>query len=229
ALAFLADMALLILGGALKRKEMLSARLGDMLSELYLLSAVLKRFEDEGRAPADAVLVDYAMAVGLKTLEAAIDEIIANFPARPVAWLMRAVIRPDTRRRLGPSDDLARRCAGLVTEPSETRDRLTSGLYLDPERGGAMLVERAFRLVHDAEPIRRRLRKSKIRDWRAPQAKGMLTAAEIAALEAAEAAVHRAIMVDDFSPEELKPRRADRKETEPSHPTPDHRPAVRSI
>ena len=228
ALAFLADMALLVLGGALKRKEMLSARLGDMLSELYLLSAVLKRFEDEGRAPTDAILVDYCMAAGLKTLEISVDEIIANFPSRPMAWLMRAVVWPDRRRRLGPSDDLTRRCAELATEPTATRDRLTAGLYLDADRGGAALVECAFALTHQAEPIRRRLRDAKIHTWRDAVAKGSLNEAEIATLKAADDAVHRAIMVDDFAPAELKPGRTVQKEPKSSQPTRDQRQAVRS-
>ena len=228
-LAFLADMALLTLGGALKRKEMISARLGDILSELYLLSAVLKRFEDEGRVAEDGVLVDYCMAMGLKNIETAIDGVIANFPARPVAWLLRTVVPAHARHRIGPADTLTRRCAELVTEPSETRERLTGGLYLDAERGGAVLVERAFHLVHAVEPVRLRLRQAKIRDWHAARASGLLTAAEIAALQAAEDAVHQAIMVDDFSPEELKPRRGDRKETQPSQPTRDNLQAVRSI
>ena len=133
-LAFLAEISLLALGGALKRKEMLSARLGDILSELYLLSAVLKRFEDEGRVEADGVLVDYCMAVGLKTIEASIDGVIANFPVRPLAWLLRAVVPRDSKRRIGPADALTRRCAELITEPSETRERLTSGLFSAPSR-----------------------------------------------------------------------------------------------
>ena len=217
-LAFLSDVSLLTLGGALKRKEMLSARLGDILSELYLLSAVLKRFEDEGRVEADGVLVDYCMATGLKTIEISIDGIIANFPSRPMAWLLRAVVPRDAKRHSGPADALILRCAKLITEPSETRARLTSGLYLEEARGGGILVERAFRLVHETEPVRDRLHQARIRDWHAARASGLLTAAEAAALQEAEDAVHQAIMVDDFAPEELKPRR-DREEHNSSQPT----------
>ena len=203
-LAFLSDVSLLTLGGALKRKEMLSARLGDILSELYLLSAVLKRFEDEGRVEADGVLVDYCMATGLKTIEISIDGIIANFPSRPMAWLLRAVVPRDAKRHSGPADALILRCAKLITEPSETRARLTSGLYLEEARGGGILVERAFRLVHETEPVRDRLHQARIRDWHAARASGLLTAAEAAALQEAEDAVHQAILVDDFAPEELE-------------------------
>jgi acyl-CoA dehydrogenase len=227
-LAVLADMSLLTLGGALKRKEMLSARLGDILSELYLLSAVLKRFEDEGRVEADRALVDYCMAEGLKTIETSIDGIIANFPARPMAWLLRAVVPRDAERHIGPTDALTQHCAELITEPSETRERLTCGLHLGAERGGAVLVERAFRLVHETEPIRHRLRQAKIRNWHEAHASSLLTAAETAAMQAAEDAVHQAIMVDDFTPAELKPQRG-KKEEKPFRPTHDNLQAVRSI
>jgi acyl-CoA dehydrogenase len=139
------------------------------------------------------------------------------------------MIPSHAKHRLGPADVLTQRCAEIITEPSDTRERLTSGLHLDAANGGAVLVERAFHLVHAAEPVRHRLRQAKIRDWHVAQAKGMLTAAEIAALEAAEAAVHQAIMVDDFSPEELKPRRGEQKEPKPSQPIRDNRQAVRSM
>ena len=69
AFALCADMALLTLGGALKRKEMLSARFGDILSELYLLSAALKRWQDEGRQQADFAALEWCMASGFKTIE----------------------------------------------------------------------------------------------------------------------------------------------------------------
>ena len=216
-LAFMSDMSLLTLGGALKRREMLSARLGDILSELYLLSAVLKRFEDEGRERSDEVLVDWCMAKGLKTIETCIDEIIANFPSRLMAWLMRAAVPSDANRRIGPSDELSRRAAELITEPSAARERLTQGLFAGRNQGGVERLERAFRLTVEAAPIRIRLHQAKIKDWREALALGRLSAAEAASLQAAEEAVESAVMVDDFAPDELRPRcrGADRGEVLP--------------
>src|SRR5246127_1386039 len=78
AFALCADMALLTLGGALKRKEMLSARFGDILSELYLLSAALKRWQDEGRQAADLPALEWCMASGFRTIENRFEEILAN-------------------------------------------------------------------------------------------------------------------------------------------------------
>ncbi|MGH6881226.1 MAG: acyl-CoA dehydrogenase, partial [Hypericibacter sp.] len=106
AFALLTDMALLTLGGALKRKEMLSARLGDILSELYLLSAILKRWQDEGRQDSDLCLVAYAVESGYETIETRLDQVLANLPNRFVAAFARLVVLPLGRERRGPSDSL---------------------------------------------------------------------------------------------------------------------------
>ena len=107
-------MALLTLGGALKRKEMLSARFGDILSELYLLSAALKRWQDEGRQSADFAALEWCMASGFKTIENRFAEILANLPNRFVAVLLKFLIQPFGARVLGPSDrgDPSMRAAG---------------------------------------------------------------------------------------------------------------------
>src|SRR5215472_4982743 len=124
AFALAVDMSLLTLGGALKRKEMISARFGDILSELYLASAALKRWNDEGRQADDFPLLDYCLAASFATIEARFDEIIANFPIRPVGWLLRFLLQPLGPRRRGPSDRVTARCAALLTAPSAARDRL---------------------------------------------------------------------------------------------------------
>jgi acyl-CoA dehydrogenase len=97
-------MALLTLGGALKRKEMLSARFGDILSELYLLSAVLKRWQDEGRQQEDLPAVEWCMASGFKLIEQRFADILANLPNRFVAVVLKFLIQPFGARVTGPSD-----------------------------------------------------------------------------------------------------------------------------
>ena len=87
-------MALLTLGGALKRKEMPSARFGDILSELYLLSAALKRWQDEGRQQADFAALEWCMASGFRTIENRLAEILANLPNRFVAVILKFLIQP---------------------------------------------------------------------------------------------------------------------------------------
>jgi acyl-CoA dehydrogenase len=116
AFAVTADMAFLTLGGALKRKEMISARLGDALSEMYLIAATLKRWEDEGRNEADLPLVHHAAETGFNRIGQALDETIANMPARWVGWLLRPILRPRAHPR-GPSDTVTEQCAMLIYHP----------------------------------------------------------------------------------------------------------------
>src|SRR5204862_1700652 len=178
AFALCADMALLTLGGALKRKEMLSARLGDILSELYLLSAALKRWHDEGRQPADLALLEWCMASGFKTIENRLAEILANLPNRFVAVMLQFLVQPFGARVLGPSDAVTRRCAQLLLEPSAARDRLTPNLSLIDDDRGLARLEKAFVLVTGAEEIAKRMRTAQIRDWREAVAKGVITQSE---------------------------------------------------
>ena len=212
AFALAADMALLTLGGALKRKEMISARFGDILSELYLLSAVLKRWEDEGRQEADLPLLEWCMESGFATIEARFDEIFANFPNRPAAWLLRFLVLPLGLRRRGPSDRLTQACAVLLLEPSATRDRLTVDIFHGSGDDGLARLERAFDLIVKTEPLRHRMRKAHVRDVAKARAQGIINDAEAAALETAAQAVAAVIAVDDFAPEELSPRRASQGE-----------------
>jgi acyl-CoA dehydrogenase len=118
--ALVADFALLTLGGQLKRKEMLSARLGDILSELYVLSALLKRFHDEGQQDSDQVLVDYCMEAGLLRIENRLGEVLANLPNRFAAWTAKLIIQPFGRSRFGPSDGVQQ---GVLTESEAERLR----------------------------------------------------------------------------------------------------------
>jgi hypothetical protein len=206
-LAFFSDMAFLSMGGGLKRKEMISARLGDILAELYLLSATLKRFEDEGHQAEDETLVELAMAEGLRRMETAVDEILANLPARPMAWLMRLVVPGDRKAHRGPSDQLLLEAATRIVEPGPARDRLTVNMFLGDPDDGVGRLERAFNLAAEVEPIRKRLRQAHLRDWRKAAADGLVSAEEAKALDAAEQAAALACMVDDFAPGALEPHR----------------------
>jgi acyl-CoA dehydrogenase len=205
AFALCADMALLTLGGALKRKEMLSARFGDILSELYLLSAALKRWQDEGRQKEDFAALEWCMASGLRTIENRFAEILANLPNRFVAGILKLVVQPFGARVLGPSDRVVHRCAAIVLEPSAARERLTAGLAQVDDGSGLARLERAFKLVTASEVIARRLRAAGISDWKDSVAKGVITQAEGEQLAAARAAVAKVIDVDDFAPEALSP------------------------
>lgn len=222
AFALSVDMTLLTLGGDLKRKEMISARFGDLLSELYLLSAVLKRWQDEGRQDGDLPLVEWCMNSGIATIGMRFDEIFANFPNRFVAGVLRFIIHPFGPRRRGPSDSLTRACASLLLEPSATRDRLTVGLFHPDDDGGLARLERAFKLTNAAQPLRDRLRNARIHDIDQARSKGLINDSEAVQFRETEAAVAAAIDVDDFSPDKLTHR--DANPTQGGRPSPAQEP-----
>ncbi|MET4391221.1 acyl-CoA dehydrogenase [Bradyrhizobium sp. F1.4.3] len=205
AFALCADMALLTLGGALKRKEMLSARFGDILSELYLLSAALKRWQDEGRQKEDFAALEWCMASGFRTIENRFAEILANLPNRFVAGFLKLVVQPFGARVLGPSDRVVHQCASLVLEPSTARDRLTPDLAHVDDDGGFARLERAFKLVVSTDAIAKRMRAAQLSDWKEAVTKGVITQAEGEQLAVAREAVAKVIEVDDFAPETLSP------------------------
>ena len=205
AFALCADMALLTLGGALKRKEMLSARFGDILSELYLLSAALKRWQDEGRQREDFAALEWCMACGFRTIENRFAEIFGNLPNRFVAAMLKFLIQPFGARVLGPVDRVVHQCAQLILEPSAARDRLTPDLSHVEDDGGVARLEKAFLLVAGAEDIAKKLHAARIHDWREAVKKGVITQGEGEKLATAHEAVARVIEVDDFAPDALSP------------------------
>lgn len=205
AFAVLADLALLTLGGALKRKERLSARLGDILAELYLLATALKRFEDEGRPPEDEPLVHYVMQQGYQRLAEAFQGVLQNLPARWAAWLLRCLAFPFGVRRHPPSDRLAHQVAETLLQPNAQRDRLTTGLYLGEGHDEHPLrdLEVAMRRVALADPISRKMRAAGLRDAALARQQGVITDAELAQWLAMQAAVAQVVAVDAFAPDEL--------------------------
>lgn len=204
AFAVMADAALLLLGGGLKRKEMLSARFGDILSELYLLSAVLKRWKDDGHPETDLPLLHYCLRRGLATIEQRMDAIIRNLPLRPVAWLLKFFLLPFGVRQAGPSDRLVQRCADLLLEPSEVRDRLTAGLFLEAGANDSIAeLERAFELTCKLQPLNERIRNARVSGVEEALEKGLITDAEAKQLKEAQDLVARVIAVDDFPAERL--------------------------
>ncbi|WP_126445015.1 acyl-CoA dehydrogenase [Sulfuricystis multivorans] len=159
AFAFLADIALLVMGGGLKRREKLSARLGDILASLYLMSATLKRFEDEGRQAADAPLVHWAIWDTMYQAQQAFEGVIGNFPNRWVAALLRRAIFPWGHPYVVPSDALGHRAARLLLEPSATRDRLTAECFLPRDENEPVgAIELALAATLAAEPIETKIR-----------------------------------------------------------------------
>jgi len=153
-LAMLSDIAMLTLGGDLKRKERLSARLGDILSYLYLASASLKRYNDEGRKKEDLPLLQWVLEDCLYNTQQAIDNFISNFPNKIISILLRVIIFPFGTWLTKPSDATDHKVARLLQTPSDTRSRLGQGQYFTREAGNAVgLLEQTLEDILACEPI----------------------------------------------------------------------------
>ncbi|HTD29693.1 MAG TPA: acyl-CoA dehydrogenase, partial [Xanthomonadaceae bacterium] len=222
ALALMADTSMLLLGGKLKFKEKLSGRLGDVLSQLYLASAMLKRYQDEDLPVADQPLLAWAFHDAVHKIEVALSGALRNFPVRPVGWLLWALVFPWGRRAQQPSDRLGHRAAALLMSPSDARDRLADGIFLTPcENNPAGRINSYLAKVVLAEPVERKFWKAlkgsnmEALDFQGQLAKGVaegwITAEERTQLEELRVMTLDAISVDDFDPSELVAAAAQQK------------------
>lgn len=209
AYSFLADFAMLFLGGGLKRKEMLSGRFADGLTHMYMASAVLKRFEDTGRPAADQPLLEWSVRHALFETQVALDQILRNFPSTPIGLILRGIVFPLGRRYRTPNDTLTQACARILLSESEARDRLTAGVYLsdDPEDVTGCL-DFALRAVVAADDAERKLKASKrtmpygldYQSWlKQLTEEDVITAEEASLLLLASIATKRVVEVDDFA------------------------------
>ena len=214
ALALSADVAMGVLGGKLKFKERISARLGDVLSYLYIASSILKRYEDTDRPAADRPLVAWSLQYVSFQIEQALDGVIRNFPVRPVAWTLRALIFPLGQRQTLPSDQLGSKVAELICTPGEARARLAEWVYLTPgEHNNLGLADALLADVMAAEPLERKFAKAvksgqlQSHDHAAQideaRQAGVLSEAEAGQLQALHQRIADFVAVDDFDPAEL--------------------------
>ncbi|GIU04893.1 acyl-CoA dehydrogenase FadE [Shewanella morhuae] len=213
-LALLSDLAMATLGGNLKRKERISARLGDLLSQLYLASATLKRYEDEGRQTDDLPLVQWAVEDALYKLQASLDDLLDNFPAG-LGGILRVVMFPFGRPLKRPSDVLDHKVAKIMQTPCESRNRLGKGqFWTNSEHNAVGIQEQTLLDIIASEPLHDKVCKASGKrlpfmwlDKVAAEGKalGVLTDAEVQLLEKAEIGRMKSINVDDFDPAELRP------------------------
>ncbi len=214
AFAFAADVSMGVLGGTLKRREKLSARLGDVLSLLYLCSATLKRFEDDGRPEVDLPLLDWAMQDALYKIQQALQGVVANFPFLLMRGVLSALIFPLGVRLSPPSDQLGHQVSALMMQPGAARDRLTDGIYLPRDEQDALgALEAALASTLQCEPLQAVLEQARkdgkltmpdeFRRLTEARDKGVVTAGQATQLERDYALRRKVIMVDDFSSAEL--------------------------
>jgi len=196
AFAFLADVSMLAMGGALKRKEKISGRLGDVLSMMYLVSATLKRYEDEGRLREDLPLVRWAVRDALYRAQQAIEGVLSNFPLKPLATLLRWLVFPRGMSLRPPLDSRNRECAQIALEPGAARERLTAGMYLPKGNDATAVLEAAFLATVECEALDRKLREAQKNGLADP--KSVLSKEEAMQWERKEALRKEVIKVDDF-------------------------------
>ena len=162
AFALASDFAMLTLGGKLKQKELLSARLGDVLSSMYLASTVLKHFEDQGRRASDLPLVEWSVRTLMYNAQEQLHSFLRNFPNRPIAFFLRLFIFPRGLTYSSPSDELARKVVDVITHTGEARDRLCAMAYTTVEPGNPLgLLQEALELSEQMAPLESRLRQAK--------------------------------------------------------------------
>jgi acyl-CoA dehydrogenase len=206
---------MLTLGGKLKQKEHISARLGDVLSHLYICSAMLKRYESIGRPAADQAILAWAFHDAIYKIQDALRQVVDNFPNLLMRWILRIVVFPLGNRERAPGDRLTHKVAQLLLVPSDTRERLTHGVYKTPAAGNPVgMMEQALPQVIAAEPLERKLMKAiKAGDiqgitWedqvKDAVDKGVLTVEEAAISVSVRELVMEIIAVDEFDTDDLR-------------------------
>jgi acyl-CoA dehydrogenase len=212
AFAFLSDVSMLVLGGSLKRREKISARLGDILAQMYLISATLKRYEAEGRQQADAPLMHWAIWDAMYKAQQAFDGVIANYPSRLAGWLLQHAIFPWGHPYVVPSDEVGHQVAKLLIGPSATRDRLTAECFVPRTADDPVgAIELALAATLEAEPIEAKIREAEkrglfegnpvanVRDIAVAAVEtGVISAAEFEVMKRRNALRDIVVRVDDF-------------------------------
>jgi len=213
--AFATDVAMLTLGGYLKKKESLSARLGDVLSCMYLSSMVLKHYENQGRPEDDLPMVEWACRTLLYKAQEQLHSFLRNFPNRFLAGFMRLFIFPRGQTYHAPSDRLGLDIVEQMLHTSMPRDRLTNGVYRTIEPGNPLgMLQEALVLADAAEPLEKRVRVEGVKTGRVTAldmpgqiqqslAAGIITETEAAMLRDYDRRVMELIHVDDFTTEEM--------------------------
>lgn len=216
AFALLADLSMMLLGGELKRRERLSARLGDVLSHMYLASAALKRYHDLDSPDNLEPLFAWAMEESLGESESALDELLSNFPNKVLGCLLRVIVFPFGRRHTGPSDALDAEVAAVIgrAKGDPTLEELLAGCYRPQSAEDPVgALQHAYDLLGASHPLQKKLHSALKSGQVKPVAgehaidaalqAGVLQPAEAQTLRDAEAARRKVIDVDDFSKEEL--------------------------
>ena len=213
--ALMADLALFSFGGTLKRRENLTGRFADILSWMYLATATLRRFEEEGCQQSDLPFVHWAMDYSFAQMQKGFEGICENFSVPLIGRLLRITGWWWRTNPIGvlPADNLGSKVARSLETPGEQRDRLTRGIYIPTSEEEALgRLEKAFLLSSQGEPIIKKI-KHGIRTGKLPQKRpeqlitealvvGLISREEAELVYEAQMVRDDAIQVDSFTLEE---------------------------
>jgi len=207
--ALLSDVSMFVIGGSLKRREKISGRLGDILSMLYIMSATVKRFHDEGCQKEDIPLLTWSMYDSFFKLQVAVEGVLANFPNRPIALILRQLVFPKGSTLNAPHDRWGSKVAQILLTPGAARDRLTAGAYVPKDENDLVgRLEACMEATIKAEPIEAKMREA-AKAGKLPQRtvaerreaaaqQGIITMAEREHMIRTDRLKRECIMVDDF-------------------------------
>jgi len=215
--ALMTDVCLLVLGGSLKRHESISARLGDALSQMYLISCTLKRYEDEGMQATDLPYVHWSIQDALHQAQEALLGVMENFPGPLLGGALRLLAFPFGRSYRKPSDVLGREVADAMQVAGAARDRLLADVFLSKMSADAgSYGEMALQLLPQVNRIAARLKGVikagnlepmpqsllDLQQWiRDAAEKGYVNGMEQSVLAEFASYADRVVQVDDFPPD----------------------------
>lgn len=205
----LSDVAMGVLGGALKRKEKISGRFADALGWMYLCTATLKHFRDCGSQKAEEPLLQWSCEYGLYQVEQALLGVLDNFPVKPLAWVLRRACFPLGARRKLPSDRLGSQVSRAVLQDKELLQRLSGDIFIPPaDRPGlgaldaaadkARAAQAVKKIVSDAVRSKKLEKQPRATLFARAREADVITADELATIEAADEARNDAVQVDAF-------------------------------
>ncbi|MEK7596278.1 MAG: acyl-CoA dehydrogenase [Patescibacteria group bacterium] len=203
--AFVSDVSAFILRGNLKKMESLTGRLADILSEMYLVSAALKRFSNDGRKKEDLPFLLFYGDSALYKIQETLYGIFGNFPVPFVGWLLKTAVFPLGRNFAPASDKMKFKIAEILTGSSWQRDRLLSDIYIPSDSEEPLKqLETALAAAEAAEPIEKRIREAqknkvlKSDDIKEARAIRIISKGELKILEKADELRKTVVEVDDF-------------------------------
>ncbi len=227
--AILADIAMAALGGQLKMKEKITGRFADIFSNMYMSTAVLRRFIDDGQKEEDLPFVQFFLKQSMAEIQKAFDGIFDNLKIPGLRWFLKDVIGAWSRiNSIGSqaTDGWSHAISKAMMSPGEQRDRLTSGIYWIGEKTHGMSavldrlskndqtarLENAFNIVIKVEASEKKIRKAfkagsikakrGLASWEEALSKQIITQDEFKLLSEADKVRYDAILVDDFSEKE---------------------------